>query len=118
MCSFSLISTDPGPVRADLVTDEVGRVTRLLMVLGLGLAGVQWIGARLRRLRHQSVRKVDALLTSNEALIRPIPLVLGLTVVERIRSRFRRTTAPPPRNRTPHAASRLLQDSSNSTGDM
>jgi hypothetical protein len=92
MC-FLLISTDLGDGRDDFVTADVGRVTRLLMVLGLGLAAAQWIGARLRRLRHESGRKADALLASNGALIRPILLTLGLTLVGRIQARFRRPTA-------------------------
>src|SRR5438874_10196624 len=98
MASFPQISTRLGDIRLNRIADEgmaprchdaaavdtediVGRVTRLLVVLGLGLTAAQWIGARSRRLRRDGVAKADALLVSNEALIRPAPLGVGMAGV-------------------------------------
>lgn len=108
MASFPQISTRLGDIRLNRIADEgmaprrhdaaavdtediVGRVTRLLVVLGLGLTAAQWIGARSRRLRRDGFAKADALLISNEALIRPILLAVGLTGMEWIRSRLHRS---------------------------
>jgi hypothetical protein len=71
----------------------VGRVTRLLIVLALGLSAARWIGTQLNDLRHEAFAKTDAFVTSNAGLIGQILLVLGVTAIEGNGRRLRRALA-------------------------